>query len=129
MRKKRVTRITSALNSLSKTDTYSLMLFTLYKLKDLPEYSTLCELCYLLDGDNLSKLLSYFGGMTITIPTLKDMRLILKVLTLYQYANLEEEDFEDALNAVAGNEFSIEEVKSVYKKLLEVISNYEFRRE
>ena len=37
------------------------MLFALYKLKDLPEYLTLSELCYVLDSSNLPKFLSYFG--------------------------------------------------------------------
>ena len=35
-RKKRVTKITEALNNLSKEDTYSFLMFTLYKLKDDP---------------------------------------------------------------------------------------------
>ena len=75
-KKKRVTRIVESLNALDKTDIYSLMLFTLYKIQDLPQYSTLSELCYILDSSNLVKFLSYYGGMTITIPKLKDLRLV-----------------------------------------------------
>lgn len=129
MKNKRVTQITAALNSLDKNDIYSLMLFTLYKIKDIPDYLTLSELCYILDGDNLTKFLSYFGGMTITVPTLKDLRLIVKGLMLYQYVNVEQGNFEEALKVVTNDEFSPEEIKVIYTKILEVISNYEFHRD
>ena len=89
VKKKRTTKIVDALNALNKTDVYSLMLFTIYKMRDIPEYSTLSELCYILEGDNLARFLSYFGGMTIKVPSLRELRLILQALLLYQYVNLE----------------------------------------
>ena len=128
MTKKRTTKIVESLNALNKTDVYSLLLFTLYKMNDLPEYSTLSELCYILDGDNLSKFLSYFGGMTIKVPTLKDMRLMLQGLLLYQYVNIEEGDYNEALKALV-DEFSEDEIKTVYNKIVEVTKDYDFRRD
>lgn len=128
VKKKRTTKIVEALNSLNKTDVYSLMLFTLYKMQDLPEYSTLSELCYILDGDNLTKFLSYYGGLTIKVPTLKEMRLILQTLLLYQYVNLEEGDFDEALKVVA-DEFSEDEIKKVYNKITEIVKEYDFKRD
>ena len=128
VKKKRTTKIVDALNALNKTDIYSLMLFTLYKMKEVPEYSTLSELCYVLDGDNLSKFLSYFGGMTITIPTLSEMRLLVQALLLYQYVNIEEGEFNEALKALA-DEFTEDQIKEVYDKVVEVIRDYDFRRE
>lgn len=126
--KKRTTKIVDALESLNKTDIYSLMLFTIYQLKDDPKYSTLSELCYVLDGDSLTKFLSFYGGLTITIPTLKDMRLILQALTLYQFVNVEEGSFDDGLKAIS-DEFPKEEVKNVYTRLLEILDRYEFKRD
>ena len=127
---KRVNKITAALQNLSKNDIYSLMLFTLFKLKDDPKYSTLSELCYILDGDNLTRFLKYFGGLTIKIPTLRDMRLLTQTLLLYQYVNIDEDvDFKKALEAVCGDEFTADEVKESYSKLLEVVSEYSFNRE
>lgn len=125
---KRMTKVTAALNSLSKEDIYSIMLFTLYKVKDIPDYLTLSELCYVLDNENLTKFLSYFGGMTLTVPKLKDLRLVLKGLTLYQYVNTEGGDFEESLKTLAGDEFSSEDIKNIYVKIVEVISNYDFSR-
>ena len=128
MTNKRTTKIVESLNALNKTDAYSLLLFTLYKMNNLPEYSTLSELCYILDGDNLSKFLSYFGGMTIKVPTLRDMRLMLQGLLLYQYVNIEEGDYNEALKALV-DEFSEDEIKTVYNKIVEVTKEYDFRRD
>ena len=125
-RKKRVTRITESLNNLSKKDTYSLLMFTLYKLKDDPRWTGLSELCYLLDGDSLSKLLTYYGGMTITIPTLADFRLMLKALSLYDLVNLQGYDFDSAMKTILDAEFQEETLKETYKKILEVVSDYQF---
>ena len=127
-KKKRVTKIVESLNTLKKTDVYSMLLFTLYKMQDTPEYSTLCELCYILDNDNLTKLLSYYGGMTIKIPQLRDLRLLVQALLLYQCVNLDGEDFGEALQTVSG-EFSQDEIKQSYLKLCDVIANYEFERD
>lgn len=128
VKQKRTTKIVESLNALNKTDVYSLMLFTLYKLQDTPEYSTLSELCYVLEGDNLTKFLSYFGGMTIKIPTLRDMRLLLQGLLLYQYVNIEEGDYKEALKALA-DEFTEEEIETIYEKIVDVTKNYDFRRD
>ena len=41
--------IIKALEELDKRDIYSLILLILYRLKEIPEYSTLSELVYILD--------------------------------------------------------------------------------
>lgn len=124
---KRITETKTALETLDKNDTYSLMLFSLYKLRDNPEYLTLSELCYILDNDNLPKFLSYFGGMTVTFPTLKELRMMLAALKLYQYVNIDGGQFEEALKASITAELSAEEVKDAYIKICEVMSTYEFK--
>lgn len=126
----RNTKIVEALHTLNKTDIYSMMLFTLYKMKDDPRYSTLSELAYIIEGNNLTNFLDYFGGLTITVPTLRDMRKITQAMLLYQYVNIEEkEDFKDAITVVCGDEFSKDEIKEAYDKILEVMSNYDFSRD
>lgn len=125
-RKKRVTKIRNSLNNLGKQDTYSFLMFTLYKLKDDPKWTGLSELCYLLDGDSFSKLLTYYGGMTITIPTLKEFRLLLKGLTVYDLVNLQGFDYDCSLKTVKDSEFKEAEIAEVYKKILEVTADYEF---
>ena len=123
---KRLTKVTEALNQLNKDDIYSLMLFTLYKMKDVPDYLTLTEMCYILDGENLSKFLKYFGGMTLTIPTKEQFDLVVQALSLYQYVNLEGGDIEAGLKAVVTVDVDKEEVKALYAKIIEVLTDYEF---
>ena len=128
---KKTTQIQAALNSIEKKDLYSMLLFALYKMKDIPEYLPLAELCYILDGESLLRFLSYYGGMTLTIPTMRDLRLALQALKLYYQVNIDEEDngnFEDSLNMLAGEEFTKTEIKEMYMKMSEVISKYEFNR-
>ena len=106
------------------------MLFALYKLRDVPEYTALSELSYILDGSNLSKFLSFYGGMTLKIPTLKDMRLMIQALLLFQLVNLEETELEDAIKVILdkNREFSRDELLKAYDTILLVSSKYDFRR-
>jgi hypothetical protein len=66
--------IKEELNQLRTNDTYSLILFVLYKLRNVPEYSGVSELAYVLDESNFLNLCEYFGGLTITIPTVKEIK-------------------------------------------------------
>ena len=61
--------IKKSLNNLHLSDIYSLMLFILFKVQEIPEYAVASELCYLLDGANMTRLLTYFAGKTVTFPT------------------------------------------------------------
>ena len=73
------------LNSLHLSDIYTLMLFAMYKMKEVPEYAVLSELCYLLDGSNLTRLLTYFAGRTVKFPTADDFTVMSNAILLYQY--------------------------------------------
>ena len=72
------------IDTLRDKDLYSLVLFALFKLRDIPEYSALSELAYILDKDNMLKLCEYFGGLTLKIPTIEELEGILYSLVLYQ---------------------------------------------
>ena len=71
------------LTTLKEPDLYSLSMFTLYKLVDIPEYSSISELSYILDKTNLLKLCEYFGGTTIKIPTLNDGDIFILCFPFY----------------------------------------------
>ena len=92
-----MSRPTTELDNLRTKDIYSLILFALFKLKDLPEYSALSELAYILDKENLLKLCEFFGGMTITIPTMQELESIVYSLVLYQYVNIDGMEYNDAV--------------------------------
>lgn len=117
------------LESLKTEDVYSMVLFAVYNLKHDPKYSTLSELAYILDGKSLMDFLSYFGGLTIKIPTLKEMRLVINGLLLYQYVNLDDIEFKQALKLVENEDFSQKEIKEVYSSLVSVLDKYDFKRQ
>ena len=83
------TSIKSKLNALSLSDIYSLMLFILYKVQNVPEYQVLSELCFLLDGANMPRLLAYYAGKTIKFPTTAERTELTSALLLYQYINID----------------------------------------
>lgn len=73
------------LNKFNKQDVISTTSSLLYLLRSQPQYSTVSELVYLLDYDNFIKLITYYGGTTIRIPTVDEIDEMLRVLLLYQY--------------------------------------------
>lgn len=117
-----------SLEELNKEDLYSLMLFALYKLKDTPEYSTLSELVYILDKESLFNFLNFYGGLTITIPTMYDLKKMIYALMLYQQVNIEGNDLQSTLRKINVEEVTIKDLKEAYYKVCEVVSNYEFKR-
>lgn len=85
------------LDNLEKRDVFSVATALLYTLKDVPKYRTTSELFYLLDYDNFLKLIKYFGGKEIRIPTAQEIDSLLNILLLYQYYDIEKLDWSTAL--------------------------------
>lgn len=129
IRKKRKTEIKESLNRLSRTDVYSMLLFIIYKMKDLPEYSTLSELIYVMDKDNLVKFISFFGGTTIKVPTLDEFRTVTQAMLLYQFVNLENGDLQEGLEVICDKSYKKDSVLEAYMKIVDIASDYEFARE
>lgn len=99
---------------LKKEDAYSIATALLYSLKDIPRYSTTSELFYILDYDNFIRMIKYFGGQEIRIPTSDEIGQMLKVLLVYQYYEVEELPWQTSLHKA---EISIEE-SSAYRARL-----------
>jgi hypothetical protein len=120
--------IRSELNNLKETDVWSLLLFVLYKMKDTPEFSSLSELAYILDKKSLLKLFEYFGGTTITIPTIDEFERLIYGLLLYEYVDIQKEDFEVALNKIKSSNVGRVDIKHYYKKVKETMNSYNISR-
>lgn len=117
------------LNSMKMTDVYSLIMFALFKLREVPEYSSLSELAYILDGKHLFNFLEYFGGTTIKIPTLAEFKVVIESLLLYQYVNIENIEYNQAIKLLDITEdISIKDVKNCYAKLVDILNTYKFNR-
>ena len=121
-------KIKEAVATLKETDIYSLMLFAMFKLRDIPEYSSLSELVYILDKDSLLKLCEYFGGLTIKIPTIEELESIMYSLILYQYVNIDGMDYDDAIKVIGHKSSQLRQVKSDYVKICSILDKYDFSR-
>lgn len=110
--------------TLKNQDTYSLMLFVLFKLRDIPEYSTLSELIYVLNKKEFLKLCEYFGGTTIRIPHIEELYSIVNSLILYQYINIEKKDMDSAIKLLDCNKRDLKKIKEDYYKIVDILSKY-----
>ena len=118
--------IKQELEKLKEIDVWSLLLFALFKVKDIPQYASLSELAYILDKKNLLKLLEYFGGTTIKIPTIDEMESLLYALLLYQYVDIEKIPIDDALVTLGVPSDKTKDYKLEYTKVKTVLNSYSF---
>ena len=109
-------------HKLSEPDVYSTLCALLYALKDNPRYAVLSELMYLLDKKSFIKLVQYFGGLTIQIPKPEELQHVIKLLLLYQYKEIEDMEWDDALLKAGyekGDSRSAQRYLAIIKKNLE----------
>ncbi len=116
--------IKSELSKFKETDLWSLLLFVLCKVKDSPEFSPISELAFVLDKRNLLKLCEYFGGCTITIPTVDELEALVLGLLLYQYVDVDGIEFNDAVKKLSSMS-DIKEAKKAYRAIKDTLSDYE----
>lgn len=117
------------LDTLQISDIYSLMFFILYKIQDIPEYATLSEICYLLDGNNLLRLLTYFAGKTVKIPTESEFTILLNALLMYKYININGESFASAQEKITEvTAKQMEQITNLYLKIIPIINEYNIDR-
>ena len=117
------------INNLHLSDIYSLMLFVLFKVQDIPEYAVTSELCYLLDGANMTRLLTYFAGRTIKFPSEFDMKVVTNALLLYQYINIDGETFVAAQNRLGKlTKREQDKITELYVQLLPIMKQYNIDR-
>lgn len=116
------------LDTLKDTDIYSLAMFALYKLTDIPEYSLAGELPYVLDKTNLLNFCNYFGGRTITVPRLEELYSMMYLVLLYQYTKIEGKTYDEAVKLIGFKSSELRKIKTAYKKVCDVLDKYNFGR-
>lgn len=82
---------------LNKQDTYSMVFLLMFIFKRDKSYSVLNELPYVLDFENFMKFIKYYEGQTITIPSMNEISKYFKILLLYQYYVIEQDEWKRAL--------------------------------
>lgn len=118
--------IKSELNNLRTNDVYSLLLFVLYKLRNIPEYNGVSQLAYVLDEENFLNLCEYFGGLQIQIPTISELKDIIDALLLYQYIDIDGMTYEKAVTKIGFSSSQMRHVKKIYKNIKEILKDYNF---
>ena len=93
---------------------------------NVPEYSSLSELAYILDKNNFLNLCEYFGGQTIKIPTIQEVESLVYSLLLYQYVNVQHMDYDEALTLIGHEPCELRKVKSQYLALCKIMDKYHF---
>lgn len=116
--------IKSELSKFNETDIWSLLLFVLYKMKDTPDFSAVSELAFVLDKKNLLRLCEYFGGCTITIPTVDDLESMIYGMLLYQRIDIEGMEFTDALSTLCRSD-DRQKAKLAYRSIKDTLDSYE----
>ncbi len=102
------------------------MLFALYKGTDLPEYSTLSQMVYILDKDNLLKFFEYFGGLTIRVPTIDELEVFVYALFLYQQCDIEHRLVEEVCVELKNKGLDVDAVQQHYSAIKELLKDYNF---
>lgn len=117
-----------SLDSLKDTDVYSLSMFVLFKLTDIPEYSINGELPYILDKKNLLNFCTYFGGRTIKVPTIDELYSVMYLVLLYQYTKIDGIDYDEAVSRIGYKSSELRGVKVAYNKICSILDKYDFNR-
>lgn len=118
--------IRNNIENLKQADFYSLLLFVLFKMTENPQYSSLSQLSYVLDKENLLNLCEYFGGQTIKIPTTHELENLIYGLLLYQHVKIEHVDYDRAVELIGFNSCELRQIKTIYQNICKVMSEYSF---
>ena len=118
--------ITNLISRLREQDVYSILCGYLYEYKDIPEYSILCELAYLLDTKSFINLIKYFEGQTITIPTKEEFQSGIRTLLLLQYHEIEKKPWKESLKLAGFQSSEGRTAQNKLNKLKESIEKYNY---
>lgn len=120
--------IIKALEEMDKNDISSLILFTLYKLKDVSEYSVVSELPYILDNDSFIRFLNYYGGKTIKVPTVEEFNNVVNSILVYVTKENDNKTFDEACAEIGVSSKNKGSVLSAVKIVSELLNEYDFKR-
>lgn len=120
---KMVENTTELVNNLRDRDVYSIICSLLYDLKDIPQYSTISELCYMLDVDSFLNLIQYMEGRTIKIPTKEEFADTMQVLRLFHYSEIEKRPWKDCVLLAGYESGSGKLAKNKLERLKKTLAN------
>ena len=118
------TELKKNINLLKEDDLYNLILYAIFKFTGDPKYSTASELIYTLDKENLLNLCSTFGGCTIKIPTILELKMYINALLIYYITVTEHKTFNEVYSNLELDSSIKKEILEIYKTVVEVMNEY-----
>lgn len=115
------TEMKKNINSLKEDDLYNLILYAIFKFTGDPNYSIISELIYAVDKENLLNLCSTFGGCTIKIPTILELKIFINALLIYYTSITEHKTFNEVYKSLDIDPSLKKDILSVYKTVVEVL--------
>lgn len=116
------TEMKKNINLLTEEDIYNLILYAIFRFTDNPDYSTISELIYALDKESLLNLCSTFGGCTIKVPTILELRIFINALLIYYLSVTENRSFNDVYQELDIDLTLKKDILKVYKTVVEVLN-------
>lgn len=117
--------MTKDVSKLDSYEIYTLVLFALYKMTKVPEYSVLSELLFTMDRKTLLRFCAIFGGETIKVPTLEDLSILLIALQLYQKIQVEKMSLSEAINSCSISKSNMKKVLNTYETIVKLFDKGE----
>lgn len=114
------------LSKLSDPGNYSVLCSFLYDLHKEPKYSTLSELCYLLDVNSLINLFEHYAGQVVKIPTKEEFKEAIQLLRLFQYYEVEKRPWKDAVKLSGLNTKYGKKIHDKLDILKDTLDHYNF---
>jgi len=111
-------------NILKEEDLYNLILYSIFKIREDPEYSVISELIYILGKDGLLNLCSSLGGCTIKIPTILELKVFTNALLIYYYSITENKSFNESFKKLEIDPNLRKDIIEVYKKVVDIANGY-----
>lgn len=116
--------VSEIIKDMSKQDVYSIVMSFLFDLKNDPKYTLLSELCYIMDEKSFTNFIECFEGMTIKVPTKKELSELIQVLRLFQLYEVEGRPWKDAVIEVGLDSSSGKMAKNNVNRLKRTFEKY-----
>lgn len=118
--------INELVSNLTKPDIYSALCTLLYELKNVPEYSALSELYYILDKPSMDLLMRYYEGQTVRFPTKEEVAELTQVLRLFNNYEVKKMPWKDAVRESGYDPSKGKAAKNKLEKLKEIMESYNY---
>jgi hypothetical protein len=118
--------VSDLISKIKEQEAYSILCCYLYEYRDIPEYSILCELAYLLDSKSFVNLIKYFEGQTITFPTKEEFQSGIRTLLLLKYTDIDKLSWQESLKKAGFQSSEGRTAHNKLDKLKDTLKKYNF---